>query len=138
MPRRKYKVILDTNVLVSGVLSEGSSFELLALWKKGCFDIIVCAEILEEYFSVLSRDKFCLPAGLVKTILNELSQNGIRIVKTSRIKIIKNDPADNKFIEAAFDANADYIVSGDKHLLKLSKFNNIPIISPNVFYNLLK
>lgn len=134
----KYKVVLDTNIIVSAALTAGKSSEVLALWKKGLFDIIVCQEIIEEYFTVLSRDKFCLPISLITTILEEFNRKGKWINKSSSFNIIKNDPSDNKFLEAAFDAEADFIISGDQHLLALGKFNDIPIIQPNKFIGLLK
>lgn len=59
--------------------------------------------------------------------------SSIVVKPTKRINEIKDDPSDNKFLEAAIAGNADYIVSGDKHVLKLKKFKDILIVTPAEF-----
>jgi len=56
----------------------------------------------------------------------------------AKINEIKEDPTDNKFLECAVEAKADYIISGDKHLLKIKKFKETKILTPNKFLDILK
>jgi len=133
----KFKVILDTNVVVSGILTPGNCFDLLNRWKNGAFNVVVCPEILEEYYAVLSRDKFCLPPSLIKGILDEFRQNAIWTTKSTTLNIVRSDPQDNKFIEAAIDGHADYIVSGDKHLLEIGRYEKILIVTPEEFSKII-
>lgn len=133
----KLKVVLDTNIIVSAVLRGGEPGKILELWRKGKFDILVSSEIFEEYYSVLIRDKFSLPLSLVNVILEEIKRKSIWIKPYSIIKKIKEDPTDNKFLECAVDGQAEYIVSGDPHLLNLKKFNGIEILRAAEFAKLL-
>jgi putative PIN family toxin of toxin-antitoxin system len=63
------RVVLDTNVLVSGLLG-GTATEVIRQWRTGAFDLILSAEILAEYEEVLSRPKFKLPQWIVQELLD--------------------------------------------------------------------
>jgi len=130
--RRKLRVVLDTSTVVSGVIG-GISTEVLDLLKEGVFEALVSEEIFREYTEVLNRPKFGFPRWVINDILGFLRAEGIWVFPRRKFSVIKEDPDDNKFLEAALEGKADYILSGDKHLLNLEEFEGIPIIGSREF-----
>ena len=131
------QAVLDTNILVSAAIARGNEFELLELAKKGRYELILSTGILEEFEGVVSQERF----GFTKNIREEIINNVIKIAKIvdpkGKIDAVKEDPDDNKIIECALEGKADYIISGDKHLLKLGKFQGIEVITTTKFLELL-
>ena len=64
-------------------------------------------------------------------------ENSLIVEDYEKLDIIKEDPDDNKFLEAAIAGNADFIISQDNHLLKLKEFNNVKIIIPEEFLKII-
>ena len=132
------KVVLDTNVLVSGIIKkEGPPGKILKVWRQGLFSLIISPSIIEEINRVLGEKEFS-KRGITDNDIKELSfallLNAVVVIPTVKIKIIKEDPEDDKFLECALEGKADYIVSGDKkHLQPLKKFQSILILSPAKF-----
>lgn len=132
------KVVLDTNIFVSGLINEqGLPGKILKVWREGFFLLIISPDIIEEITRVLKEKEFS-ERGITKDDINALSfaflLNAITIIPTIKVTIIKEDPEDNKFLECALAGKADYIVSGDKkHLQPLKKVQGILILSPARF-----
>lgn len=122
------RVVLDTNVLVSGLLG-GSALGVIQRWRQGDFTLVVNPQIFEEYNSVLKRPKFGLPESLVDELLTFIRERADWVEPQTQVKVAR-DPTDDKFLEAALGGQADYIVSGDNDLLDLKTFEGIPIIPP--------
>lgn len=80
---------------------------------------------------VLQRPKFKMTRNEVVKAKNVLAKTGKTIKVTSKRTVVKEDPDDDIFINTALDGNADYIVSGDPHLLGLSKYKGIEIVTVN-------
>ncbi|MFH1663997.1 MAG: putative toxin-antitoxin system toxin component, PIN family [archaeon] len=126
------KVVVDTNILVSASFWKGNPFMVMRLAFEGKIEVFTSIEILSEYSKVLIRD-FKLNETEIQERIN-LFAGTLKLVKpTNKINLIKDDPDDNKILEVAFEADAKYIVSGDKHLLKLKEFNKIKIVKPKEF-----
>jgi putative PIN family toxin of toxin-antitoxin system len=108
------RVVLDTNVLVSAHLnSEGYERHALDLALAGKLQLAVSEVILAEYAGVLSRPKFAIaPKQVAKSL--RLIRSASRIVRPQHELRITNDPADNRFLECAEAARADYLVTGNK------------------------
>ena len=124
------KMVIDTNVVISAFLFEGDASKIFSLWKRNRIVFLTSKEIVAEYIRVLSYPKFNLANEEIKYLLNEEIFPFVKPVKVNtKIDIIKNDPSDNKFLSAAIDGKADYIISGDKHLLNLKTISGIEIIS---------
>ena len=130
------KIVLDTNVLVSALFG-GKPFDVVALIAEDEIDIVYSLEIYEEYYRILLSEKFKFSKEYRKKILRLVREYGIHIDVTS-VSHQSRDEHDNKFIECAIDGEADYIVSGDIHLLELHKSHDIPILSPADFLAELK
>ncbi len=124
------KAVLDTNILVSGILYEaGPQAKLLGLARLGRFEVILSVDIIAELRDVLSRPKFNLTEGEVDSTIKELLKFCKVVIPHEKLNVVKADPKDNIIIEAAVSSRADFVVSGDKHLLDLKKFRTIKIIN---------
>jgi uncharacterized protein len=130
----KFRVVIDTNVFISAVLFPGEANRLVELWQKDEFLFLMSQEILNEYIKVLSYPKFKLTDEEITHIIESelIPYISPSAVKT-KLAVITDDTSDNKFLSLAVEGNADFIVSGDKHLLKLGEFKKIRIVTPKVF-----
>ena len=131
------RVVADTNVLVSAVIAKGNEYLLLKEAKLGHIRLVLSLQIIKELKGVLSRPKFGFSDKQIESVVKHIITISEIIVATSRVDAVKEDPSDNKIIEAAIDGEADYIASGDKDLLRLQKFRNIKIIPAAVLLRLI-
>jgi uncharacterized protein len=134
MPEKKIddwmlRVVLDTNVLVSAIISDGKPRELLRRGVAEQFSIITSELILKELALVLRRPKFKASEDEIQRIIVTLMQTAEVVSVTSKLSAVKEDPKDNMVIETAYDGRADVIVSGDSHLLAMEDFREIRIIT---------
>jgi len=121
------KVVFDTNVFISAFILPGSRGEqAFLLARRGMFDLYSSVAILTETAKTL-RAKFEQPDEDIKASLKIISRAAI-IVKTTRKITVLSDAPDNRILECALEAEADLVVTGDRHLLKLKRFQDIPII----------
>lgn len=128
------RVVLDTNTVVSALLFSGISSKLVSLWQKGLITPLLSREILDEYLRVLSYPKFDLSEGEIKELIQEEILPYAEVVKPKRrLRVVQRDPSDNKFLECAVAGKARVIISGDKELLSLGRYRQIPIQSPAQF-----
>ena len=127
-------IVCDTNVLISATLFPGSPpDEVIQLAREGFIDLASSPEILSEFKRVL-REKFNTPKEEIKEITECIEGIAVIVKPIRKINLIKQDPTDNKILECALKAEADYIISGDtKHLQPLKEFQGIPILSPAKF-----
>jgi len=131
------KVVIDTNIFVSGVLVEGSNPSLIIkAWKRSRkYQLFVTEEILQEVLKVMQR--LNVPADIITDWGKLIRKNAIFVVPTKKIEAVKEDPSDNKFLECAIESGADYIVSGDRHLKGLKEFRGIKIVNAREFLGIL-
>jgi len=127
------RIVCDTNVLVSATLSNGTPRKLLRLIACGEVENAVSLEILAEAKNVLVRPKFGFSPEQVTHAIDVFSEISVLVAPVQPVDVIKDDPSDNRILEAADAAMADCIVSGDKHLLNLQSWNGIEILSPADF-----
>ena len=123
------RVVLDTNVLVSAIISDGKPRELL---RKGIlkeFCIVTSDVILRELGSVLQRPKFKTDEDEIHRIIIALMQAAEVVEIVSKFKLVKEDPKDDIVVQTAFDGRADFIVFGDSHLLALKSFSEIKMVN---------
>jgi len=131
------KVVLDTNVFISGIFWTGKSNEILNYWKFGRFDIVSSLEIIEEFVKVMKDFKIQLTDEQIKEWVDMIISNSIIVEPKEKINIVKEDLKDNIFVETAVAGNVEYIVSQDKHLLKIKEFRQIKIVTPEDFLLIL-
>ncbi|MBS3119404.1 putative toxin-antitoxin system toxin component, PIN family [Candidatus Woesearchaeota archaeon] len=131
------KVVLDTNVLVSASISKaGNPNRIFRLALQNKITFFTTADILEELEGVL-RVKFKWPQDIIRTYLAIILKHAILTKTKHKLNIVKRDPADNKILECAASCKADYIITGDNHLLDLKEFRETKIITPKEFLNKL-
>lgn len=136
------KIVLDNNVFISGIFWKGVPNEIIKLAEEEKLEISATMEIIDELFGVLKRAKFSKlykEAGIDPEYVFKKTFELVKIYFCKiNIQIVKEDPADDKFLACALAAGADFIVSGDKHLLNLKFFQDIPIVTPREFVNNFK
>ena len=132
----KYIVVFDTNILISALFSEtGNPFRALALAKIGQIESVTCQEIMDEFLEKLLL-KFKFSEDKAQSAIDEILSFS-RIVEISgTLKAVPNDADDDMVIECAVVGNASHIVTGDKHLLSLVKYQDIAIAKATDFVNL--
>lgn len=133
--------VLDTNVFISFCLSDrGAPAELLNRWYHDEFEIALSPPLLEELERVLEYPKlqkvFRLSESERDTLITSLKGSAVIVEPTHAVEIVR-DPDDNKLLECAQTAEANYIVSGDSHLLSLGSFQGIQIVDPTSFLAIL-
>jgi uncharacterized protein len=131
--RSVVKVVVDTNILVSGIFWGGKPEQVLNLWRDGKIHLMVTKDILDEYLRVLATLGH-LDEDLVSDWTDHMCKYSLMVLKTARTELCR-DPSDNKFLECAISAHADCIISGDNDLLVLETIQGIPILNPSQFLN---
>lgn len=121
------RVVLDANIYIAAFLKPGLADQILERANCGELMIITSSEILKE-MKVKLIEKFNFPVKEVDNFIGEIKLIAIIVKPKKRLQIVKDDPADNKILEVAVEGNADLVVTMDKHLLKLKKIQNIPIM----------
>lgn len=132
------KIVVDTNTLISAAITEGNEFELLKLAKLKKIELILSPQILKEFKEVISRPKFGFSQEQISGAFKQILTISTILVPTVKVSIIKEDPDDNKILECAETGKADYIVSGDGHLLKLKKYRDIKIVKTRFILDIIQ
>lgn len=136
------KVVLDTNVVVSALVSpHGSPAAVLAAWRGDRIEGLTSSATLAELARVLERPRIAGQLGWGERarsrFLAELAASSRSIEPDLTVTAITADPSDNMFLELAVAGAADYIVSGDAHLTSLGSYEGIPILTPAQFLAVL-
>lgn len=136
------KVVLDTNVITSAtILAGGHSSQVLDLWEKGEIEVVLSPPILEEIEDVLNRPRIMKQQWMtreeVQLLVRRLRQSSTVTAGALDLQVVQDDPDDDKFIVAALEGGADYIVSGDPHLKKLKNYQEIKILPPAEFLEII-
>jgi putative PIN family toxin of toxin-antitoxin system len=127
------RVVIDTNVFVSSFFG-GNPRKIIDLWKDGRITLCLSGAILDEYIDVLQRTGLKNEQELEELLT--LFSRGVNILfttKTPELKLVRNDPDDDKFVECAVALKADVIISGDKGLIALKGYVGIRIVTPQKF-----
>ena len=133
-----YIIVPDTNVLVSGsIVPYGNPAFIIDSWRNKKIQMVTSFEILSEFQRVM-LEKLNVPQNEVEILSAFLIWKGKVVEPKQSFDVIKDDSSDNKFLEAAVEGNADYIVSGDEHLKQLRNFMGISIVSPIEMVAILK
>ena len=127
------RLVVDTNIIVSSFLSSGPPRVILNRIRDRQDLLCVSRAVLREYLEVLTR------AGVARELLEALlsvfqdPQRVMLVLPSRRLTVVREDPADDMFLECALEAEADYIISGDRHLRRLGIFEGIEILSPRAY-----
>ena len=124
------KVVIDTNVFVSSFFG-GNPRKVIDLWKSGQIVLCLSKDIVDEYIDVLQR--FGLQNEHELEELLNLFAQGFNIIftnKTPKLRLVEENPGDDKFIECAVALKCKFIISGGKALLAVQNYMGIKIVTP--------
>jgi uncharacterized protein len=127
------RTVLDTNVFVSGVFFTGPPYRILEGWRDGKLQLVISAEILEEYRRVGEALAERFHSVNLGPIIDLVEAKAKKVLVQSLSAPVCTDPDDDKFLACALAAKCKLIVSGDKHLLKVSGFQGITVMPPRQF-----
>jgi uncharacterized protein len=126
------KVVLDSNVIVSGLGWSGPPASIIDAVLSGRVTLVISPPLLAELRRVLQYPKLAKVIREADALVDELEVVSEMVLPT-RVVAVVSDETDNRVLEAAAEGSANYIVSGDDHLLALGSFEGIPIITPAAF-----
>ena len=126
------RAVADTNVYISALNFGGTPEEVLGLGRARTIQLFISPSILEEIEEVLLR-KFYWSARNVREASTAIQEFAQLIHPREAIHLITEDEPDNRILECAVEANADCIITGDRHLRQLKTFRGISIVSPREF-----
>ncbi|CAN5552184.1 putative toxin-antitoxin system toxin component, PIN family [soil metagenome] len=120
-------VTADTNILVSGLHFGGKPRQFLNLARAGRFRLAISPDIQGELRRVL-RDKLGWEQARLDEMDARLADFTIKVNPTQRLQVVRDDPDDDQVIECAVASGSSVIISGDRHLLNLGQYQDIPIM----------
>jgi len=133
------RVVIDTNVFISGIIQKsGNPYRVVRFWEEGMLSLLTTLPLIEEVKKVLNypriKKKYALDEETIKYVVLNLLKYSVVVEDPPTLAVIKDDPEDNKVLSAAVGGKAEYVVTGDSHLLNLADYEGIKIISPREFF----
>jgi putative PIN family toxin of toxin-antitoxin system len=131
------RAVIDTNVLVSALIHDGKPRKLvLELLDK--HTVVLSRQLLAEFADVIGRDKFPVKNTQAERFLSSLVKMTKIVPDNPLFKAVSEDPDDDVVLNTAYAGKADYIITGDRHLLTLNQFKKAKIVSVNQMLGILK
>jgi uncharacterized protein len=132
------KVTADTNILISALAyAQGKPLRFLQMATAGDINLTVSEDIVEEMVDVLVRKFNATPREVTEA--RQIVAARARTIRLSvQLGVVKDDPDDNRIIECAVSAGSDYIVTGDKDLLRMKRYYSIQILTVSDFLNIAR
>jgi len=135
------RAVLDANVLVSGIVTEGVPRSILRAWRAGRFHLVASQATLDEIGRVLRYPKIVRRHHWSESEIHGFTESleALAILTTGklRLNVVAADPSDDRYLECAVEGEADCLVTGDRHLLKLGVYREVEIMRPREFVELL-
>jgi putative PIN family toxin of toxin-antitoxin system len=132
------RVVIDTNVFISAAINpHGAPAKVWDAWWGHQYELIISSPILEEVLEVIKYPSINAPHGWSDEEIETFFRGPQLFAVVTRgdleIAKVEDDPDDDKFLVRAVEGAADYIISGDPHLLDMGSYQEIPIINPRQF-----
>lgn len=127
------RVVFDTNVLVSATLNESKPYAVLELAEREEITSIISPGIINELEDVLSRERLPFEREQIDEFVGKVLSASELVTPEISLEAVEDDPDDNKILECAVAGNADYIISGDSHLLDIGEYRDIRALNPDQF-----
>lgn len=137
------RIVLDTNVFVSALIRpESVPAQIVQAWRKEEITLLTSPAIISEIERVLQyphiKNLSSLTDERIIALLQLLTRKSLHTPERLKLSVILEDPDDNVILSCAVEGRADYIVSGDKHLLQINEYDGIHILTPRQFLDVLK
>lgn len=127
------RVVLDTNVFISGLFFSGPPFRILQAWRDEAIQLIISPGIFQEYRRVAQELSSSSPDIDISDFLDPLLVNAEMVDAGQLLEAVPVDADDDKFLACAIAGACEYVVSGDKHLLDVSPYRKVKILKPRQF-----
>ena len=132
------KIVLDANIFISSLFWGGNPRIVLGRAINKTDELFITKEILNEIEEVIGRPKFHAGRNEIEYFIKSIEKISNKVSIKNKIKKGSRDKSDNKYIECGIAANADYIISGDIHLLEIKKYKNIKIATAREYLEIIK
>jgi putative PIN family toxin of toxin-antitoxin system len=137
------RVVLDANIYVSALISEkGNPARIIDEWLEEAFELVISLPISDEILRVTNYERFQRKYAKVREnrleFVRLLSDQCIWVEPTEKLEVVRADESDNRIVECAVAGSAEYIVTGDGHLLELENYQGIEIVTPATFIIMLE
>jgi uncharacterized protein len=131
------RAVFDTNVLLSALFSlTGPPFRCLALARTGAVESVTCQRILDEFVEKLV-DKFGFTPERARQAAQEVCDLSALVTVAGQLKVVTADPDDDVIVECALTASAEYVVTGDRHLIDMERYAGVQMVRPARFVELV-
>jgi hypothetical protein len=131
------KIVLDTNVVVASLISNGIPFKIInELAFENKITVCISGPIFEEYVEVLSRPKFSVFKDFksrAETFITKIQEVAVKFSPDIKLNVI-SDEADNRFLELSVYAKADYLITGNTNDFTEDKYENVDIVTPREYW----
>ena len=136
------RVVLDANIYISALISnKGNPAKIINKWLAGQFDVLISQPIVDEILRVTNYKRIQKKYAKVRDnrleFVELIIEQGIWEESSETLTVVSADESDNRYVECAVAGNAQYIVSGDEHLLGVGEYQGIIIVTPATFLTLL-
>lgn len=125
------KVVIDTNVFISGLLFGGKPEQILKSWAKNEFILCISPELQAEIVKKL-QIKFKVSSQVINDLILDLDEQAKKYLPHTKVSLLR-DPSDNFLLALAAESNATYLISGDKDVLIMKEYKETKIVSPTEF-----
>ena len=132
------KIVLDANIFISSLFWGGNPRLVLGRAINKTDELFITNEILNEIEEVIGRPKFHTDRNETEYFIKSIEKIANKVPVKNKIGKASRDKSDNKYIKCGIAANADYIISGDIHLLEIKKYNNIKIVTAKEYLEIVK
>lgn len=131
------RITIDTNILVSALGWNGAEASVVEMVLESKLELYLSTEILSEFFRVVKYPKFRFTDSEIDGFIGRLLSNSVIVNPSQPVKVIIDDPADNKILECALEGKSEFIISGDRYLLSLGEYEGIKILRAVDFLKVL-
>ena len=132
------RAVLDTNVIMSAAFFGGVPLDVLNAWHSGEFELVVSEAVMSEYREIADRMKEKFPTVDPEAWLSYIESRATMVSAAPLASQVCEDADDDVFLACAVAANAKIVCSCDRHLLACDGWNDIEVLTPRIFYNLLQ
>lgn len=132
------RIVLDANIYISNLITDkGNPAKIVRWWLRGEFDILVNQPIVDEILRVTGYERIQKKYARVWESRVEfvalISEQAIWVEPKDKVDVVGGDGSNNRYLECAAAGHAQYIVTGDEHLLDLGEYEGVAILTPAAF-----
>lgn len=127
------RIVLDTNVFISGIFFSGAPSKILQAWEADRIRLVLSPSILEEYRRVAKALSKQYSQINIESIIELVAIHAEMVGDIELPESVCTDPDDDKFLACAVKARAEFICTGDKALLKTSGYQSVRVLTPSEF-----